>query len=50
MKKVLSIFCAMALSSCVMAPADLPRQELPRQELSRPEVQPKASALTPGRW
>lgn len=48
MKKVLLIFCSIALSSCVMAPQELPRQELPRQELSRPETQPKASALTPG--
>jgi len=53
MKKVLPIFCGVALSSCVVAAPELPRQELPRQqlppqELSRSEVQPKASALTPG--
>ncbi len=48
MTKVLWLSAGLLLSSCVMPPPDLPRQELPRQELSRPEVQPKASALTPG--
>jgi len=48
MKKGLVLVTGLAVSSCVMAPPELPRQELPRQELSRFEVQPKASALTPG--
>ena len=48
MTKVLWLSAGLLLSSCVMPLPELPRQELPRQELSRPEVQPKASALTPG--
>ena len=48
MKAVLLVSFGLALSSCVMAPPELPRQELPRQELARPDIQPKQSALTPG--
>lgn len=50
---VLLILFGMVLSSCAVQAPDLPRQqlpqqELPRQEMSRPDLQPKASALTPG--
>jgi len=48
MKVALLMILGVALSSCAVAAPELPRQELPRQDLARPEVQPKASALTPG--
>jgi len=43
MKAFLLIFFGLALSSCAMVPP-----ELPKREVAQPEVQPKASALTPG--
>jgi hypothetical protein len=51
MMTVLIIILAIAVSSCMMPPPELPRQELPRQQLPQPEsstIQPRASALTPG--
>ena len=51
MKRILLLLSFLGLCSCMMPPPELPRQQLPRQELSpqeRTEVQPKASALTPG--
>jgi len=51
MKRILLLLSFLGLSSCMMPPPDLPRQQLPRQEPPPPErteVQPRASALTPG--
>lgn len=51
MKRFPLILLVLGLSSCMMPPPDLPKQQLPRQELpaqERTEVQPRASALTPG--
>ena len=53
MKRILSVLFFLSFASCMMPPPELPRQELPRQQLPspeavRPEIQPRASALTPG--
>jgi hypothetical protein len=51
MKRILLVLSFLGLSSCMMPPPELPRQQLPRQDLpaqERTEVEPKASALTPG--
>ena len=51
MKRILSVTFCLIISSCMMPPPELPRQQLPRQELpsqERTEIQPRASALTPG--
>ncbi len=50
MKMVLFTLLGVFLSACMMPPPPLPQQQLPRQELpqERMEVQPRASALTPG--
>ena len=51
MRAIIVILASFTLMSCYVPPPELPRQQLPRQELSpqeRTEVQPKASALTPG--
>jgi len=51
MRAVIVILASFSFTSCYMPPPDLPRQQLPRQESppqERTELQPKASALTPG--
>jgi hypothetical protein len=51
MNKALLLALTLGISACMMPPQALPRQQLPRQELpaqERTEVQPRASALTPG--
>ena len=52
MKPILVFVVGVFLPSCALPPTQLPKQELPRQELPAPEpraeIQPRASALTPG--
>lgn len=52
MRAFLVIVATVFLSSCYMPPPPLPQQQLPRQDLPGPEprseLQPRASALTPG--
>ena len=52
MKAMIVLIATLFLSSCYVPPPPLPQQQLPRQEMAAPEqrseMQPRASALTPG--